>query len=175
MAELSISTDKICALVEALREVEGIDLGTEVDRAEDEGDDSPMTALEESGDDARPEAIAEMIRGLSDDERTELVALALVGREDYALAEWRDALTDASEQIAEGGSEFVDTFLTDDLLSPEYLDAGLQLFGRSCADWDAETIDRSQESTQSPSGEVGDIADAAQAQNPGSVPISRRR
>jgi hypothetical protein len=167
MAELRISTDKICALVEALHELEGIDFGTEIETEEGEGDESALTTIEDSEDDPRPQQIREMIRGLSDDERIDLVALALVGREDYALAEWKEATKAAAEQIEEGDRSFVDAFLAGDMASPEYLEAGLQLFGRSCADCDAETIDVSQALGESAGGEVGDIADAAQAQRPG--------
>jgi hypothetical protein len=178
MAEIRISTDKVCALVEALHELEGLDFGTEIKTEDDEGDESALSTLEDSDDDPRPQEIAEMIRGLSDEERIDLVALALVGREDFTIAQWGEATAAAAEQIAEGGRDFVDTFFTADMASPEYLEAGLQLFGRSCADWDAETVGTLQRSAEDDGGstsEVGDIADAAQAQDPGAIRITRRR
>ncbi len=172
MAEIRISTDKVCALVEALHEIEGLDFGTEIANADDEGDEAAITALEDSGDDPRPEQILEMIRGLSEDERIDLVALALVGREDYSIAQWSQAVAAASEQIDEGGRDFVGTFLTADMAAPEYLEAGLQLFGRSCADWDAETVTTAQgvAADDGGTGQIGDIVDAAQAQTPGTPP-----
>jgi hypothetical protein len=177
MPEIRISTDKVCELAEALRELAGVE-----DRPpggeSDEGDDSIVAFLEESDDDPRPQEISEMIRGLTEDERIDLVALVLVGREDFSLAEWGDAVASASDRIEEGGPDFAAAFISEDMASAEFLEAGLRLFGRDCADWDSETVgmpledraNRSAVEEGNASPDTGDIADTAQGQEPGVPP-----
>src|SRR5258707_15657310 len=121
MAEIRISTDKICQLVETLRELAGVE-DSLIEREGDEGDDSTVAILEELDDDPRPQEIAEMIRGLGEDERIDLVALVLVGREDFSIDQWDEATAAAAEQIEEGAPDFIGTFLTGDMASPEYLE-----------------------------------------------------
>jgi hypothetical protein len=175
MPEIRISTDKVCELAEALRELAGIE-----DRPpggeSDDGDDSIVAFLEEGDDDPRPQQISEMIRGLAEEERIDLVALVLVGREEFSLEEWDEAVASAAERIEEGGPDFAATFLVGDMASAEFLEAGLQLFGRDCADWDSETVGMPLEDRANPveegdsSPDTGDIADAAQGQEPGLPP-----
>jgi len=178
MPELAISADKICAAIETLREIGGMD-EAEPAGSPDEGDDSPLAGLEEQADDPRMREIAELAQGLSGDERIDLVALVLVGREDFSLEEWEDARREARDRLAESGARFVADLLLGDSAMPEFLEAGLQGFGRNCENWDAEIIapapeglaaGLSQDESQGHVAEPGDFGDSAQAQSPGLPP-----
>jgi hypothetical protein len=128
MPELRISTDKVCDLIEAAREVAGLVAPTTGDRTTT-GDDSKLVTIEDNpAEDGRRGEIVEFISGLNAAERTDLLALIYVGRGDFDLAEWHDAVQEAATRIADRDADF----LIGDAGLPEYLGAGLDAFGRSC-------------------------------------------
>jgi hypothetical protein len=178
MPELTISADKVCALVDMLREIGGL-VAPETDEEIEPGDDSTLTLVEDRPDDPRLEEIAELARGLSDDERLDLIALVLVGREDFSFEEWEDARGEARDRLDEAGPRLLADLLLSDGAMPDFLESGLQCFGRSCEDWDAEVIAPLPEALaadlQDKSGDTGasdatDIGDVAQGQSPGLPP-----
>jgi hypothetical protein len=128
MAELRISTDKVCAFIETAREVAGKVPSTAGDRTTT-GDDSRLVTIEDyPGDDARRREMVEFVAGLNVEEQVDLLALIWLGRGDYGLAEWDDALTEAEARIAARDPDY----MIGDAGLPEYLGAGLEAFGRSC-------------------------------------------
>jgi hypothetical protein len=70
----------------------------------------------------------EFITGLNGAEQTDLLALIYVGRGDFDITEWHEAVHEAATRIAERIPEF----MIGDAALPEYLGAGLDAFGRSC-------------------------------------------
>jgi hypothetical protein len=128
MAELRISTDKVCAFIEAAREVAGKVPSTAGDRTTT-GDDSRLVTIEENpaGDDRRREMV-EFVAGLNVEEQTDLLALIWLGRGDYDIEEWEEALTEAEARI---GARDPDYMIGDAAL-PDYLGGGLEAFGRGC-------------------------------------------
>src|SRR6185437_151988 len=100
MPELRISTEKVCAFIEAAREVAGKVPSTAGDRTTT-GDDSKLeTIVDEPGQDFyerdhRRRQMVEFVAGLNVEEQTDLLALIWLGRGDYDIAEWEDALTEA--------------------------------------------------------------------------------
>ncbi|HTW50469.1 MAG TPA: DUF3775 domain-containing protein [Stellaceae bacterium] len=128
MAELRISVDKVCDFIEAAREVAGLVPPTTGDRTTT-GDDSKLMTIEDNpAVDARRSEIAEFIMGLNAAEQTDLLALIYVGRGDFDIAEWHDAVHEAAMRIADGAADF----MIGDTALPGYLGAGLDAFGRSC-------------------------------------------
>ena len=128
MAELRISSEKVCALIEAARELAGKVPSTAGDRTTT-GDDSRLVTLEEyPGEDDRRQQTVEFIAGLNVDEQTDLLALIWLGRGDYDLAEWDDALAEAEARIAARDPDY----MIGDAALPEYLGGGLEAFGGSC-------------------------------------------
>ena len=133
MPELRISTDKVCALIEAAREVAGKVPSTAGDKTTT-GDDSPLVSIEDypeedewDGDDRRREMV-EFIAGLNVEEQTDLLALILVGRGDYGAEEWDDAVAEAESRIAARDPDY----MIGDAALPEYLGDGLEALGRTC-------------------------------------------
>ena len=132
MAELRISTDKVCALIEAAREVAGKVPSTAGDRTTT-GDDSELVTIEEpegdgEAEDARRREMVEFIAGLNVEEQSDLLALIWLGRGDYEIAEWDDAIAEAEARLAARDPDY----MIGDAALPEYLGGGLEAFGRSC-------------------------------------------
>lgn len=129
MPELGINVEKVCALVEAARELAGLEPSTAGD-ATTTGDDSPLADMVEpsQGMDPRRRETVEFIAGLDAEEQVNLLALILVGRGDYGIEEWDDALTAARDSIDDRSADF----MVGDPGLPAYLLEGLDAFGESC-------------------------------------------
>jgi len=131
MPELGINPEKVCAFIEAAREVAGLEPSTAGD-ATTAGDDSPLTTLVEpmNGMDPRRREMIEFVAGLDVEEQANLLALTMLGRGDYDIAEWEDALAAAGDAIDDRSADF----MIGDAALPAYLLAGLEAFGESCED-----------------------------------------
>ena len=132
MPELRISTEKVCALIEAAREVAGKVPSTAGDKTTT-GDDSELVTIEDpegigEDEDARRREMVEFIAGLNVEEQTDLLALILVGRGDYDAVEWDDAIAEAESRIAARDPDY----MIGDAALPEYLGDGLEALGRNC-------------------------------------------
>ena len=128
MPELRISSEKVCALIEAGRELAGKVPSTAGDRTTT-GDDSELVTLEDyPGTDDRRRETVEFIAGLNVEEQTDLLALIWLGRGDYDIDEWDDALVEAEARIAARDPDY----MIGDATLPEYLSEGLSAFGMSC-------------------------------------------
>jgi hypothetical protein len=128
MPELRISIEKVCAFIEAAREVAGKVPPTTGDRTTT-GDDSKLVTIEDyPGEDGRRREIVEFIAGLNVEEQVDLLALIFVGRGDYDIAEWEDALDTARTEIADRDPDF----MIGDAALPAYLGDGLEAFDRTC-------------------------------------------
>ncbi|MBV9828088.1 MAG: DUF3775 domain-containing protein [Alphaproteobacteria bacterium] len=128
MPELRISADKVCALIEAARELAGKVPSTTGDSTTT-GDDSRLVTLEEypGYDDRRHQAV-EFIAGLNVDEQIDLLALIWLGRGDYDIEEWDDAIAEAEARIAARDPDY----MLGDATLPEYLGNGLSAFDMTC-------------------------------------------
>ena len=84
--------------------------------------------LIDSGDDLTESEMRDVIAGLNEDERHDLVALVYVGRGDMEPEEWRDAVRLARERDE---SRTADWLLGIPNLG-DLLDEGLAALGRSC-------------------------------------------
>ena len=132
MPELRISTEKVCALIEAAREVAGKVPSTAGDKTTT-GDDSELVTIEDpegigEDEDARRREMVDFIAGLNVEEQTDLLALILVGRGDYDTEEWDDAVAEAESRIAARDPDY----MIGDAALPEYLGDGLEALGRPC-------------------------------------------
>ena len=128
MPELRISTDKVCDLIEAAREVAGLVPPTTGDKTTT-GDDSELVTIEDNpAEDSRRSQIVEFIMGLNGAEQTDLLALIYVGRGDFDIDEWHDAVHEAATRIADGSADY----MIGDAALPVYLGDGLDVFGYSC-------------------------------------------
>jgi hypothetical protein len=120
MPELQISTDKVEDFIEAAREVAGMVRPTTGDRTTT-GHDSSLVTIEDEPGDPRPAQMREFILGLNIAEQIDLLALILVGRGAFDIAEWSDAVGEARTLIADGNPDF----MIGDAALPEYLGTAL--------------------------------------------------
>jgi len=128
MPELRISSEKACDLIEAAREIAGIVPSTAGDHTTT-GDDSPLETIEGDPDtDVRRIEAISFIAGLNVEEQTDLLALIALGRGDYGIEEWDDAVSEAEGRIAAKDPDF----MLGDAALPEYLGDGLEAFGLAC-------------------------------------------
>jgi hypothetical protein len=128
MPELRISSEKVCALIEAGRELAGKVPSTAGDRTTT-GDDSKLVTLEDyPGYDDRRRETVEFIAGLNVEEQTDLLALIWLGRGDYDIDEWDDAVAEAEARIAARDPDY----MIGDAALPEYLGDALNAFDMTC-------------------------------------------
>jgi hypothetical protein len=172
MPELNIAADKVCSLIETLRELAGMEIGDPGARSgldQEDGDDSADTGFEVRADDPRLGDVEALIAGLNRDERVDLVALALVGRGEFTVDEWHDAKLSAKDSLEDLSTRYVLDFITNDMASAEFLEVGLEAFGVSFAEWDSESISTAGGLEVTGPEMEGDIGDAAERQGPGQV------
>ena len=128
MPELRISAEKVCAFIEAAREVAAKVPSTAGDKTTTR-DDSARVSLEEyPGEDERRREMIEFVAGLNVEEQTDLLALILLGRGDYEIDDWEVAVAEAQDRIAARDPDF----MIGDAALPQYLGDGLEAFGKSC-------------------------------------------
>jgi hypothetical protein len=85
---LAISPEKVCFIIIKAREFGAKDEVTEPDPGSNPTDDGDVDILEDHADDPVVEELTSLIKSLSEDEQIDLVALACLGRDDYAAADW---------------------------------------------------------------------------------------
>ena len=128
MPELRISVEKVCALIEAARELAGKVPSTAGDRTTT-GDDSKLVTIEDyPGEDDRRREMVEFIAGLNVEEQIDLLALIMLGRGDYDIEDWEVAVAEAQARIAARDPDF----MIGDAALPQYLGDGLEAFDKSC-------------------------------------------
>ena len=133
MPELRMDPEKVCAFIETAREVAGKVASTSGDRTTT-GDDSKLeTIVDEPGQDLyegdeRRRQMVEFVAGLNVEGQTDLLALIWLGRGDYDIAEWGDALEEAEARIAARDPDY----MIGDASLPEYLGTGSTRSVRTC-------------------------------------------
>lgn len=130
MPELRINPDKVCDFLEAAREVAGKVPATSGDRTST-GDDSPLAFMEDhGGPDPVRQQMVEFVAGLNVEEQTDLLALIYLGRGDFSLSEWDEALREAGDRIAAGDADY----MIGERALPAYLGEALEMFDKTCPD-----------------------------------------
>jgi hypothetical protein len=128
---MDIALDKVCDLIIRAKAVDVKDVGVDPDSGSNPTDDGNLDSLVASPDDATEEEIRDVIAGLNDDERADLIALVYIGRGDMEPEEWGDAVRLAREREDAMSITAADWLLGIPNLG-DLLDEGLALMGRSC-------------------------------------------
>lgn len=126
---MDIAVDKICDLIVRAREFDVKEAISDPDSGSNPGDDNVIDVLQDTSDDSIEEQLHEMIEGLNEDEKLDLVTLVWIGRGDFEADEWDDARTEARSQATTSTANYL--LGTPNLA--DLLDEGLALIGRSCA------------------------------------------
>ena len=132
--ELLTPLETLCRLIVRAKELEAQvpaqdpeDDADNVDDLDDEGDQS-LSVLEDELNTSVEEEIQATLDDLADDQLSETLAIAWVGRGTYDASEWDEAFAEANELDPD---ERLDELMDMPLLAG-YLEAGLAAFDFSC-------------------------------------------
>lgn len=126
---MDIALDKVCELILRARAVDVKEGVTDPDSGSNGVDDGMTDVLIDTPDDPTEEEVREVIAGMNDDERNDLVAILWIGRGDFDADDWSEALRTARDRDQNSTADYL-------LGIPnlgDLLDEGLAALGRSCA------------------------------------------
>lgn len=135
-AALTISPEKVCFVIIKAREFDAKDEVTEDDPGSNPSDDKDAAVLEDHADDPVVEELTSFISALSEDEQVDLVALAWLGRDDYAAADWPTVRAEAAEAHTGRTAQYL---LGMPMLG-DFLEEGLALLGYSCEEFEIDRL-----------------------------------
>jgi len=128
--ELSISSPKLCFIIEKAREFDVKDVVTDPDDASNASDDAIISVLEDHKDDPVVQEITAAIFGMSEDEQIDLVALTWLGRGDGTIDDWAELRAEA----ARAHNKRTASYLLGIPLLADFLEEATSQFGISCAE-----------------------------------------
>ena len=134
---LNVPVDKVGFIIVKAREFDGQEAVSDPDSGSNPTDDGATDVLEDQPGDPTRQELFDAIRGLNEDERLELIALAWVGRGTFGLDEWQEALDTAYTEHAKRPAGYLMSLP----LLGDYLDEGLAAFGEGTVDMD-EPLER---------------------------------
>jgi hypothetical protein len=129
---MDIALDKVCELILRVRAVDVKEGLTDPASGSNPIDDGSIDSLTSAPDDATEDELRDVIAGLNDDERADLIALVYIGRGDMEPEEWGAAVRLAREREASSSLSTADWLIGIPNLA-DLLDEGLNAMGRSCA------------------------------------------
>jgi hypothetical protein len=130
---LAIALEKVCWVIIKAREFDVKDAPTETDPGSNPSDDKVISVLEDRADDPVEEELRSFISELSEDEQIDLVALAWLGRDDNALADWPSLRAEAARAHSDRRESTANYLMGEPLVS-DFLAEALSMFGQSCED-----------------------------------------
>jgi len=126
--ELDINPETVCRIIGKAREFHAKEEVVLPDTPFEPGDTSPLQVLADHVDDPTYAELKIIIKDLEPDQQVAVVALMWLGRGDYALEEWEEALQEARD----AWNPRTDDYLIATPMVADYLEEGLALFGHSC-------------------------------------------
>jgi hypothetical protein len=130
---MDIALDKVCEIILRARAIDMKEGDTDPGSGSNPTDDGSIDTLIANPDDATEDELREVIAGLNEDERHDLIALVYVGRGDMEPEEWSGAVRLAREREDAMSISTADWLLGIPNLG-DLLDEGLAAMGRSCAE-----------------------------------------
>ena len=131
---LNLPLDKVSFIILKAREFDVKEGDSDPQEGSNATDDGQADILTDNGEDPVREELLGAIRGLNEEERIRLVALAWLGRGTFEFGEWKEALATARSEHSRRTAEYL---LTMPLLG-DYLEDGLALFDEGIVD-DSDT------------------------------------
>lgn len=131
-----IAVEKVCRIIVKARQFDAKEDVVEEDYGGNPSDEGFREVLEAFPDDPVFDELRAFIDEMDVDERSSLVALLWVGRGDYDVKEWDDAVALAVQERITGTARYL---LGEPLLA-DHLAEGLAQFGLSCEDFEKEHL-----------------------------------
>ena len=128
---MDIALDKVCELILRARAVDVKEGMTDPASGSNPIDDGSLDVLTDAPDDMTEAEIRDVIAGLNDDERADLIALVYIGRGDMEPEEWGAAVRLAREREEASSISTADWLIGIPNLA-DLLDEGVNAMGRSC-------------------------------------------
>ena len=129
---LTIPLEKLAYITTKAREFDAEVPPVDEDSGSNPSDDAERDVLEFGADNPTYQELVDAIDSLSDRERIELLALAWLGRGDYAKEEWSEVLEEARRVHDEKETQY----LVGTPLLADYLEEGLSELGYSLEDFE---------------------------------------
>ena len=129
---LTIPLEKLAFITIKAREFDAEVPPVDEDSGSNPSDDAERDVLEFGADNPTYQELVDAIDSLSDRERIELLALAWLGRGDYAKEEWSEVLEEARRVHDEKETQY----LVGTPLLADYLEEGLSELGYSLEDFE---------------------------------------
>ena len=129
---MDIAVDKVCELILHARAIDVTEGVTDPDSGSNPIDDGSIDSLAAAPGDMTEDEFREVIAGLNDDERADLIALIYIGRGDMEPEEWGGAVRLARERERASSLPTVDWLLGIPNLG-DLWEEGLAALGHSCA------------------------------------------
>jgi len=127
---LNLPLDKVSFIILKAREFDVKEGDSDPQEGSNAIDDGQADILTDNGEDPVREELLGAIRGLNEEERIRLVALAWLGRGTFELDEWKEALATARSEHSRRTAEY----LIGLPLLGDYLEDGLALFDEGIVD-----------------------------------------
>ncbi|MGN6149816.1 MAG: DUF3775 domain-containing protein [Rhizomicrobium sp.] len=135
LPELGVSPEKVRIVIVKARQFDAKEAESDPDEGSDAIDDGMTDVLEDDPEnDAVQQELTAFINGMDEEEQTNLVALAWLGRGTYGIDEWQEALDTAKTEHNKRTAQYL---LGLPLLG-DYLAEGLEAFGESFDDEEEE-------------------------------------
>ncbi len=128
---MDIALDKVCDLIIRVKAIDVREANSDPDSGSNPIDDGNLDTLIANPDDQTEAEVRDVIAGLNEDERADLVALVYIGRGDLEPEEWGAAVRLARERQEASGTPLDDYLIGIPNLG-DLLDEALALMGRSC-------------------------------------------
>lgn len=133
---LTISPEKVCYVIVKAREFDAKVEVDDPDSGSNPSDDRDIDVLEDTAEDPVEEELKSLIDSLNEDEQIDLVALAWLGRGDYAIGEWDDVVAEARA----AHNERTAAYLLGIPVLADYLEQGLAAHGLSCEEYEIDRL-----------------------------------
>ena len=128
---MDIALDKVCEIIIRAKAIDMKEGMTDPASGSNPIDDGNLDSLIASPDDTTEQELRDVIAGMNDDERADLIALVYVGRGDLEPEEWAAAVRLAKEREDAMSISAADWLIGIPNLG-DLLDEGLAAMGRSC-------------------------------------------
>lgn len=125
---LHIPLDTLCSLIDLAREFQAKEEVTFPEVPSSPTDDWAMQVLADHGDDYNVSEFKQIVTEMSERQRSELIALMWMGRGDFSVEEWEEAVDEAWGDFSVRAAAYV---LAHPMLS-DHLEEGMIALDLSC-------------------------------------------
>ncbi len=129
---ISIDPEQVCFIIVKARELDAKVAPDDPDSGSNAADDGEVDILEDFADDPTLQELTEAIEALNADQHIELVAMMWLGRGDFDVEEWDEALAEAASNAERSTA----SYLAGTPLVGDYLEEGYTALGYSCEEYE---------------------------------------